>query len=159
MALPMFAWSGKASGRLQALRLPGQPLLAERQSFVSRASDALQRSLPGPTNVAAFFPSGWMALAPDAFTYGAQVLALRMTSGSIQGGDSVTSGNFRSTHLNTFYIDGAISADGSVCAGGGGGSGSNNPFPLIVDSSLTFIDRIFYSDYQYPDVGLLPGMT
>jgi hypothetical protein len=70
-----------------------------------------------------------------------------------------TSGTFSSTKLNDFFQDGSSSADGSVCAAGGGGSGSANIFPSFVNSELTFFERIFYSDYEYLEFGLFPGMT
>jgi hypothetical protein len=43
----------------------------------------------GPTNITAFFPSGWLSLAPDAFSYGPQVLQILPNAGTPAGGDSV----------------------------------------------------------------------
>jgi hypothetical protein len=43
----------------------------------------------GPTNIAAYFPSGWLSLAPDAFSYGPQVLQILPNAGAPAGGDTV----------------------------------------------------------------------
>jgi hypothetical protein len=45
--------------------------------------------LNGPVNVTAFFDNGWLALAPDAFSYGPQVLQVLPNAGSNTGGDLV----------------------------------------------------------------------
>ena len=39
-------------------------------------------------NVIAYFPSGWLALAPDAFSYGAQILQVLPNAGALAGGDT-----------------------------------------------------------------------
>ena len=44
---------------------------------------------PGPVNVTAYFPSGWLALAPSAFSYGSQILELLPNAGRKDGGDTV----------------------------------------------------------------------
>jgi hypothetical protein len=43
----------------------------------------------GAVNVAAYFPSGWLALAPDAFSYGPQILKTLPNAGNKTGGDAV----------------------------------------------------------------------
>jgi hypothetical protein len=43
----------------------------------------------GPVNITAYFPSGWLALAPDAFSYGPQVLHVLPNAGTPAGGDTV----------------------------------------------------------------------
>jgi hypothetical protein len=43
----------------------------------------------GAVNVTAYFPSGWLALAPDAFSYGPQVLQVLPNAGKPAGGDIV----------------------------------------------------------------------
>jgi IPT/TIG domain len=43
----------------------------------------------GPTNITAYFPSGWLCLAPDAFSYGPQVLQILPNAGTPAGGDTV----------------------------------------------------------------------
>jgi IPT/TIG domain-containing protein len=43
----------------------------------------------GPTNITAHFPSGWLSLAPDAFSYGPQVLQILPNAGNPTGGDTV----------------------------------------------------------------------
>jgi len=44
---------------------------------------------PGPVNVTAYFPSGWLALAPSAFSYGSQILEVLPNTGKKDGGDTV----------------------------------------------------------------------
>ncbi len=43
----------------------------------------------GAVDVTAYFPSGWLALAPDAFSYGPQVLQVLPNTGKPAGGDIV----------------------------------------------------------------------
>lgn len=43
----------------------------------------------GPVNVTAYFPRGWLALAPDTFSYGPQVLQILPNAGAPGGGDTV----------------------------------------------------------------------
>ena len=43
----------------------------------------------GAVNVAAYFPSGWLAVAPDAFSYGPQVLRMLPGTGVMAGGDAL----------------------------------------------------------------------
>jgi len=43
----------------------------------------------GAVNVTAYFPSGWLALAPDAFSYGPQVLQVLPNAGKPAGGDII----------------------------------------------------------------------
>jgi len=43
----------------------------------------------GAVNLTAYFPSGWLALAPDAFSYGPQVLQILSNAGSPSGGDTI----------------------------------------------------------------------
>jgi DNA-binding beta-propeller fold protein YncE len=45
--------------------------------------------MSGSVNVTAYFPNGWLALAPDAFSYGPQVLQTLPNAGVSTGGDSV----------------------------------------------------------------------
>ena len=46
-------------------------------------------AVSGAVNVAAYFPSGWLALAPDAFSYGPQILKILPNAGNKTGGDVV----------------------------------------------------------------------
>lgn len=46
-------------------------------------------SAPGPTNVAAYFPGGWIAVAPAGFSYGPQVLEILPNTGKANGSDVV----------------------------------------------------------------------
>jgi DNA-binding beta-propeller fold protein YncE len=43
----------------------------------------------GAVNLAAYFPSGWLAIAPDAFSYGPQILEILPNAGAKSGGDTV----------------------------------------------------------------------
>ena len=43
----------------------------------------------GAVNVTAYFPGGWLALAPDAFSYGPQILEILPNAGSKAGGDAI----------------------------------------------------------------------
>jgi hypothetical protein len=43
----------------------------------------------GAVNLAAYFPSGWIAIAPDAFSYGPQILKTLPNAGNNAGGDVV----------------------------------------------------------------------
>jgi IPT/TIG domain-containing protein len=43
----------------------------------------------GAVNATAFFDNGWLALAPDAFSYGPQILQILPNAGVNSGGDSV----------------------------------------------------------------------
>jgi len=43
----------------------------------------------GAVNLTAYFPSGWLAIAPDAFSYGPQILKVLPNAGSIAGGDAI----------------------------------------------------------------------
>jgi hypothetical protein len=60
---------------------------------VSSSTQILANSPPnaasGAVNVTAFFLGGWLALAPDAFSYGPQILQILPNAGAPAGGDSV----------------------------------------------------------------------
>lgn len=43
----------------------------------------------GAVNVTAYFPNGWLVLAPDAFSYGPQVLQMLPNAGAPAGGDAI----------------------------------------------------------------------
>jgi len=102
--------------------------------------------------------SNWSTMAADSL--GDVVCASQGNSsdGPVLRWDA-TSGRFASTQLNTTFFDTAISADGLTCAAGGGGSGGGNVFPLLLDSNLIYTNRIYYPDYQYPEITLLPGLN
>jgi len=58
-------------------------------------SSLLQVSSPasaasGPVNLTAYFASGWIALAPSAFSYGPAIVSIFPNAGSPKGGDIVT---------------------------------------------------------------------
>ncbi len=43
----------------------------------------------GAVNITAYFPGGWLALAPDAFSYGPQILQILPNAGTLSGGDTI----------------------------------------------------------------------
>jgi hypothetical protein len=43
----------------------------------------------GPVNISAFFSNNWLAIAPDAFSYGPQILQVMPNAGAPAGGDTV----------------------------------------------------------------------
>jgi WD40 repeat protein len=43
----------------------------------------------GTVKIAAYFPSGWLAIAPDAFSYGPQILRILPNAGTPSGGDTI----------------------------------------------------------------------
>jgi len=43
----------------------------------------------GPVNLTAYFPSGWLALAPNAFSYGPQIREILPNAGNKAGGDII----------------------------------------------------------------------
>ena len=43
----------------------------------------------GPVNITSYFSNGWLTLAPDAFSYGPQVLQILPNAGTPAGGDTV----------------------------------------------------------------------
>ena len=45
--------------------------------------------LGGSANVSAYFPSGWLAIASDAFSYGPQILQILPSAGSKGGGEAL----------------------------------------------------------------------
>ncbi|GAC1616917.1 MAG: hypothetical protein NVS9B13_02950 [Candidatus Acidiferrum sp.] len=53
-----------------------------------QATSPLSASM-GPVNITALFPSGWIALAPDAFSYGPQITEILPNAAGPSGGDTV----------------------------------------------------------------------
>jgi len=43
----------------------------------------------GPVNLTAYFPSGWLAIAPNAFSYGTQIREILPNAGNKAGGDAI----------------------------------------------------------------------
>lgn len=54
---------------------------------INAASPA--NAVGGAVNITAYFPSGWLALIPDAFSYGPQVLQILPNAGAPSGGEIV----------------------------------------------------------------------
>lgn len=73
-----------------------QVLFGSQQAANASVSSATQISATSPpnaaagvVNVTAYFPNGWLALAPGAFSYGPQVLQVLPNAGAPAGGDTV----------------------------------------------------------------------
>src|SRR4029077_16679222 len=111
--LPSLAPTIAAAPSLQPSEGPlagGTSVVLAGQNFTSPAQmkfgaqSALNVTVSGPTqiqasspasvtngsvNVASYFQNGWLAIAPDAFSYGPQILQLLPNAGPSAGGDSV----------------------------------------------------------------------
>lgn len=64
-------------------------------SVTSSSNSQLQVVSPasvvnGPVNLTAYFPNGWLALAPSSFSYGPTIVRVLPNAGNTQGGDTVT---------------------------------------------------------------------
>lgn len=98
---PIAQPSGGPSGGGTAVALSGQNFEPSAQLFFGGQSAAsvvvnAQTSLTaisppnsatGAVNLTAYFPSGWLALAPEAFSYGPQILQILPNAGSPAGND------------------------------------------------------------------------
>jgi hypothetical protein len=66
--------------------------LASNASVISAAQITVTsppNAASGPTSISAYFPSEWLSLAPDAFSYGPQILQMFPNAGNPAGGDTV----------------------------------------------------------------------
>ena len=82
--------SGQNFASLAQLKLGSQPAA----NPVVAGTTQIQASSPastanGAANVTAFFQNTWLALAPDAFSYGPQILQILPNAGMSAGGDTV----------------------------------------------------------------------
>lgn len=82
--------SGQNFSASAQLRFGTQPAF----SATVVGSTQIQASSPpsvsnGAVNATAYFDNGWLALAPDAFSYGPQILQILPNAGSNGGGDAV----------------------------------------------------------------------
>jgi len=68
----------------------GQELAAPPTATPSQIqASATPSVVAGAVNITAYFPSGWLAIAPDAFSYGPQILEVLPNAGSTAGGDLI----------------------------------------------------------------------
>ena len=65
---------------------PGTQVSGATQMQVTTPPNAAS----GAVNISAYFPSGWLAIAPDAFSYGPQIREILPNAGSKAGGDIVS---------------------------------------------------------------------
>ena len=66
-------------------QLAANPTVSSSQIQVASPSSVVN----GAVNLTAYFQNSWLALAPDAFSYGPQVLQVLPNGGSSSGGDSL----------------------------------------------------------------------
>jgi hypothetical protein len=73
-------------------------------------------TLAGSLNVAAYFPGGWLSIAPDAFSYGPQILEMLPNAGPPAGGDTVQlyGFGFAAVGSSTVTVGGATAKISSV---------------------------------------------
>jgi hypothetical protein len=65
---------------------------AENASLTGPAqiqASAPANAVSGAVNVTAYFSNGWLAVAPDAFSYGVQILQVLPNTGAKEGGDTI----------------------------------------------------------------------
>jgi len=90
-------------------------------------------AVTGPVNLAAYFANGWLALAPDAFSYGPQILQVLPNAGRQSGGETIQIYGFGfgsdATKL-TAKIGGASAAVQKIDTGSALALPSDYPFPL-----------------------------
>jgi hypothetical protein len=91
----------------------------------------------GPVNITAYFPSGWLALAPQAFSYGPLIREILPNAGKMSGGDSISiyGFGFGSDPGKVAVTIGGASAivqklDNVTAVGTSLGFDANYPFPL-----------------------------
>ncbi len=66
-------------------QLTAAPTVSPTQIQVAAPPSAVN----GAVNVTVYFPSGWLTLAPDAFSYGPQILEVLPKGGSKAGGEAI----------------------------------------------------------------------
>ena len=91
----------------------------------------------GPANVTAFFPGGWIALAPSGFSYGPQILEVLPNAGNKSGSDviQILGYGFGSDPANIGVTIGGARAsvdkvEDVTSISASLGLGSNYPFPI-----------------------------
>ena len=73
------------------LRLGSQnPINATAASTSQLQASTLASAASGPTNLTAYFSNGWLALAPNAFSFGPKITQIFPNAGSAAGGDTIT---------------------------------------------------------------------
>lgn len=90
--------SGNTSALLSGANFEGNPKVqfgSQTAAVQSAGSTQIQVTSPantvsGPVNVFAFFPDGWNALAPDAFSYGPQIVGVLPNAGNKNGNETIS---------------------------------------------------------------------
>ena len=108
-------------------------LLGDSQLQISSPASATS----GAVNLAAYFTNGWLALAPNAFSYGPTILRIFPNAGSSIGGDTITVlgyGFGGGSGSLSVALGGQsatlVSADAFPASGSALGLDSPYPFPL-----------------------------
>ena len=84
------ALSGEKFTALSQLHIGSQIVPnASASSATQLQATSPPSATPGAANISAYFSSGWLALTPDAFSYGPQILQIFPNAGSSAGGDTL----------------------------------------------------------------------
>ncbi|HEY1483246.1 MAG TPA: IPT/TIG domain-containing protein [Candidatus Acidoferrum sp.] len=66
------------------------PVNATAASTNQLQATTVANAASGPTNLIAYFSNGWLALAPNAFSFGPKITQILPNAGSAAGGDTIT---------------------------------------------------------------------
>ena len=81
--------SGQNLGSNPVLHFAGQAATITSNSAAQLQANFPSSTASGAVNVTAYFSNGAIALAPDAFSYGAQILEILPNAGNGAGGDAI----------------------------------------------------------------------
>jgi hypothetical protein len=89
-------------------------------------------TVTGGLNISAYFPGGWLSVAPEAFSYGPQILEILPNAGTPTGGDTVQlfGFGFAAAAATTVTFGGATAKTSSIETVGSLGFDPTYPFPL-----------------------------
>jgi IPT/TIG domain len=89
-------------------------------------------TVTGSVNVSAYFPGGWVSIAPEAFSYGPQILEMLPNAGSPIGGDTVQlyGFGFAGSGVTTVTFGGATAKISSIETAASLGFDPTYPFSL-----------------------------
>ncbi len=114
-------WFGNARGTNAELNFPTVSVTAPPSAT------------PGLVNMTLVFPDGWFAFAPQAFSYGSQILFTGASAGPEQGGGSLALigyGLIGGTGVPTVSIGGQVAVVASATSYGGSNGGSTVGYPF-----------------------------
>lgn len=81
--------SGANLGSLAAVQFGSQSAPVQIASATQLQVISPASATSGPVNISAFFQDGWSAIAPDAFSYGPQILEVLPNAGNKNGNESI----------------------------------------------------------------------